>query len=141
MVRQQGRGRSSDGQRSTRNNGSASARGGEERWPNTHTQRSNSRFTGQSFECKQFGHKKADCPWRRATNSEEFVFSAKSNVDVQGIAWLLDSGASSHITGDRADFVEFRPVSNSIGISVVNGQRLAAAVSEPCVCALTRALP
>ncbi|KAI9912061.1 hypothetical protein PsorP6_008913 [Peronosclerospora sorghi] len=40
--------------------------------------------------------------------------------------WLLDSGASCHMTGDSADFVEYSDLAESIWVTIANGQRLEA---------------
>jgi hypothetical protein len=41
-------------------------------------------------------------------------------------SWLLDSGASSHMSGDAADFIEYRDLPRPLEITVANGQRLPA---------------
>ncbi|TYZ61547.1 hypothetical protein PybrP1_003632 [[Pythium] brassicae (nom. inval.)] len=126
VVQQRERARRGKGQRGTRNSGSTNARVGEERRTGARAKRSNSRLTGQCFECKLFRHKKADCPRRRAASNEEFVFLTTFSANVREAKRLLDSGASSHMTSDQAGFVEFQPLSNTIDITLANDHRLAA---------------
>ncbi|KAI9917413.1 hypothetical protein PsorP6_012969 [Peronosclerospora sorghi] len=40
------------------------------------------------------------------------------------LVWLLGSGASCHMTGDSADFVEYSDLAESIWFTIANGQRL-----------------
>ncbi|KAE9350619.1 hypothetical protein PF008_g6345 [Phytophthora fragariae] len=81
-------------------------------------------FHGKCFLCKKFGHKKAAYPQRKSASDDEFVFSATSGVSIGKAVCLLDSGASSHMTGERLDFTEYRALATSIEIAVANGQRL-----------------
>lgn len=61
-------------------------------------------FEGRCYACKQPGHKKGDCPRNKATNGDEFVFSVTTATSDSQSVWLLDSGASCHMTGDVGDF-------------------------------------
>ncbi|KAJ0391403.1 hypothetical protein P43SY_010543 [Pythium insidiosum] len=83
-------------------------------------------FSGKCYECKQFGHKKDECPRLKGKDHGEFVFSATSTAAVPDSTWLLDSGASSHMSGDKNDFVEYRDLVTTIDITVANGQRMVA---------------
>ncbi|KAF4146992.1 putative integrase catalytic domain-containing protein [Phytophthora infestans] len=86
--------------------------------------RGGSGFSGQCFECHQYGHRRSECP--RLANSDdrdEFVFAASTETSP---AWILDSGASSHMTHDRSDFDEFRALQEPTDIVVASGQRLRA---------------
>ncbi|KAF4032906.1 hypothetical protein GN244_ATG15183 [Phytophthora infestans] len=122
-----GRGRGSGGRvsggRGSRGAGGrrASGRGGK----STRTWgRGGSGFSGQCFECHQYGHRRSECP--RLANSDdrdEFVFAASTETSP---AWILDSGASSHMTHDRSDFDEFRALQEPTDIVVASGQRLRA---------------
>ncbi|OWZ15331.1 LOW QUALITY PROTEIN: polyprotein [Phytophthora megakarya] len=83
------------------------------------------KFPGRCFECDGIGHKRAECPkMKKQTKDDEFVFSVTGSVD-SAMMWLLDSGASSHMTFDRSDFEEFRPISGSMDVLVESGQRFA----------------
>jgi len=62
-------------------------------------------FNGRCYLCKEYGHKRAQCP--RAGNEDEqseFAFAVSVNGSSE---WILDSGASSHMTNDRSDFCKF----------------------------------
>ncbi|OWZ03488.1 polyprotein [Phytophthora megakarya] len=54
---------------------------------------------------------------------DEFLFSA---AETYTASWLLDSGASSHMTGDRTDFTVFEELASTLTITVANGERLPA---------------
>ncbi|DAZ93964.1 TPA: LOW QUALITY PROTEIN: hypothetical protein N0F65_008693, partial [Lagenidium giganteum] len=83
-------------------------------------------FEGQCYECKQHGHKKADCPRLKGNRSghEDSFLANDTSWDSGG--WLLDSGASCHMTHDRDDFLEYRPLKSKLDITVANGQRVSA---------------
>ncbi|KAE8951255.1 hypothetical protein PR001_g33805, partial [Phytophthora rubi] len=89
-----------------------------------HGGRGASKFTGRCFECNQFGHKRSECPkLSKRDDGDEFVFAATREAST---AWLLDSGASTHMTHSRQDFVEFRELQSPTDIVVASGQRLRA---------------
>ncbi|KAJ0391998.1 hypothetical protein ATCC90586_007925 [Pythium insidiosum] len=99
VVRYDGRGR---------NGGLGKSRNGKK---NKRQDRGQSGFQGRCFDCNKVGHKKDQCPKKnggaQGEASDAFVFSV--SVDRDGMStWLLDSGASSHMTFDRDYFVEFR---------------------------------
>ena len=75
-------------------------------------------FKGQCFQCKQFGHKRAQCPNR--DTSDEFVFSV---ADAAPAEWILDSGASSHMTYELKDFCEYRSLKEEVTVCVADGNR------------------
>lgn len=83
-------------------------------------------FKGRCYECKEIGHKKASCPRLVSGAKPEFVFSVTSGVMEHKTAWLLDSGASSHMTSDISDFVNYEDLTSPIMITVASGQRLSA---------------
>ncbi|DAZ99706.1 TPA: hypothetical protein N0F65_000884 [Lagenidium giganteum] len=91
----------------------------------THNRQGNQRhrrFTGKCFECGREGHKQAQCNQRRQNDdADEYVFSATSE---NSTTWLLDSGASSHMTFEASDFVELRSLKGALTISIANGHRL-----------------
>ncbi|KAF4028972.1 putative DNA-directed DNA polymerase [Phytophthora infestans] len=82
------------------------------------------KFTGQCYECNQYGHKQNEYPRSKQGNDgDEFVFAATRESTT---SWLLDSGASAHMTHNRSDFVEFRELDGTMDIVVASGQRLRA---------------
>jgi hypothetical protein len=84
-------------------------------------------FQGECYECKQRGHKKKDCPKLKGGVGGEFVLvSATGAACYTRTTWLLDSGASSHMTGVRSFFTDIRSLANPIVITVANGERLKA---------------
>ncbi|POM62824.1 polyprotein [Phytophthora palmivora] len=55
-------------------------------------------------------------------NTGEFVFSVSGND--RSACWLLDSGASSHMSFDRDGFCEYRTLDSMMTVTVANGQKL-----------------
>ena len=63
-------------------------------------------FKGRCYKCKLYEHKKENCPEGRSRSSDEFVFWAKARSQKNEYdMWLLDSGASSHMSSDGSDFI------------------------------------
>ena len=84
------------------------------------------RFNGNCHYCKTRGHKSKDC-WKKANelkrkNSRNnycdegspservtVLFSkVANNSEEENEDWLIDSGATSHITGDKHNFIKFK---------------------------------
>ena len=63
---------------------------------------------------------------KQSRSGDEFVFSASSEKLESSATWLLDSGASRHMTDDERDFVEYEDLTVPISITVANGQHLMA---------------
>lgn len=88
-------------------------------------------FKGRCFECKQIGHRAKDCPAPKnadpqanaavTMDSEELAFTAQlpqSASEAQdAAAWIVDSGASSHMTFDRTSFTTFREVHHKVKVA------------------------
>ncbi|POM68875.1 LOW QUALITY PROTEIN: Integrase catalytic core protein [Phytophthora palmivora] len=83
-------------------------------------------FQGKCYLWKKFGHKKASCP-RKNGGDDEYVFSATTDAASSKVVWILDSGASSHMSFDQSAFREYRTLRSPIEITITNGQRLPAA--------------
>ncbi|KAG3097869.1 hypothetical protein PI124_g15546 [Phytophthora idaei] len=87
-----------------------------------------SELKGSCVACKEYGHKKAECPrLKNGGDVDEYVFSATAGELPDDVMWQLDSRASSHMSGGRADFAEFRELGSPIAIKITTGQRLRAA--------------
>ncbi|KAG2890364.1 hypothetical protein PC129_g18898 [Phytophthora cactorum] len=73
------------------------------------------RFNGKCFHCKKLGHKEFECRKKKANKGRGQVAQAQSSgfafTAVSAMAkskWLVDSGASSHMTSARDKFVSMR---------------------------------
>ncbi|DBA04042.1 TPA: hypothetical protein N0F65_009389 [Lagenidium giganteum] len=84
-------------------------------------------FRGRCFLCKKTGHRRRDCPNRKKNPQDEEHVFAVNDSGRSGVAWVLDSGASVHMTFDREDFIEYRTLVDILDVTVANGQRLRAA--------------
>ena len=82
-------------------------------------------FKGRCYKCKRYGHKKDNCPEGRSRSSDEFVFSANAQSQKhEHDTWLLDSGASSHMSSDESDFVNLIRLQSPLWVTVANGQQM-----------------
>ena len=84
------------------------------------------------FYCDQLGHMVRDCPKARADrarganqaagdNGRAIAMAAVKHVEAGG--WVLDSGASHHITNDASTMSDMRPLDDDIHITFANGER------------------
>lgn len=93
----------------------------------------NEKFSGKCFHCDKVGHRKADCRKLKEDQAKESTNTAKVSHDdpetyTQGFTaqihhttpvyaptaqheWIVDSGASKHMTGDKTFLQDFAPVS------------------------------
>ncbi|CAI5722170.1 unnamed protein product [Peronospora effusa] len=84
-------------------------------------------FQDKCFACGRHGHKRSQCRNVKPSRlGDEFVFSAFSDAPISNSTWLLDSGASRHMTDDMREFVEYEDLSTPIYITVANGHQLKA---------------
>ena len=63
-------------------------------------------------------------------------FSAFIDKSISISTWLLDSGASHHMTDDKRELVEYEDLSTPIYITMTNGQQLKAQVKGTVCCIL-----
>ncbi|XP_071582491.1 uncharacterized protein [Temnothorax nylanderi] len=78
------------------------------------------------FSCHQFGHIAPKCPQKekpknKKTNEPKAFFTGNATGKAED--WLIDSGASSHMTGDREWYKELKKCENT-KIKVANNARL-----------------
>lgn len=136
MAARGGRGRQGRGRGGYRSNGREIFRG-----TVTSELRGNTRVMGaynpQTTKCHYCGkteHWKKDCYKKRsddaaaATTSGDkaFTFLAESPRVAPGIGWIIDSGASQHISHDSARFTTYTHVSKAQAITIADGTRLEA---------------
>lgn len=78
-------------------------------------------FDGVCFRCNKRGYKQADCKMRRKQNDVTFMVCGSSSN-----GWLLDSGASSHMTPADDDFDKYERLTNEIEATIADGAHLKA---------------
>lgn len=78
-------------------------------------------FRGKCFKCDQVGHMKRDCPVKRGNTSDDAVFAVGED---HLAGWLIDSGATSHMTPHREDLFDFQGIVSSIEVTIANGKKL-----------------
>ncbi|GMF24356.1 unnamed protein product [Phytophthora lilii] len=86
------------------------------------------RFNGKCFYCKKTGHKESECRKKKADEgrgqvaqeASDFAFTATSAMD--RTEWLVDSGASSHMTSVRDKFVYMKELKTPVRITIADGE-------------------
>ena len=85
------------------------------------------KFNGKCFNCGRLGHRFAECRQKRQQHDiqskNEHAFMASNDVSS---TWLLDSGASSHMSPFEKDFTNIQLLKTPIIISIANGVQLSA---------------
>lgn len=86
---------------------------------------------GKCFKCKKYGHWKQDCTVGKVDQNS---VNAKSNAFVSEVVlmaesidaqdWVIDSGASDHMTNRREWFSEYKPLENPIPVRIGNGDTI-----------------
>lgn len=86
---------------------------------------------GRCFRCKKQGHWKTDCPMR---NHDQEKGNSKGNAFVSEVAlmaessdtqdWVIDSGASDHMTNRREWFSEYKTLEKPIPVRIGNGDTI-----------------
>lgn len=80
-------------------------------------------FRGKCYGCNKVGHMKKDCLDQRSDHDAEVMFMA-NQADTDG--WLLDSGASSHMTFTKLDFQTYEVLPEPVEIIIANGATMKA---------------
>lgn len=83
--------------------------------------RRNDKFQGKCFNCDQVGHMKCDCRVGNGGSKDNAVFA----VGEERLAgWLIDSGATSHMTPHLNDLVEYKDLDTSIEVTIADGKQM-----------------
>lgn len=78
-------------------------------------------FKGKCFKCNQFGHMKRDCTIANNSNGDDAVFAAGDECKA---GWLIDSGATLHMTPHRHDLFDYEGVTSGGEVTIADGKKL-----------------
>jgi len=84
--------------------------------------------------CGKEGHWKKDCYKRKTEESgngtnggaREFTFLARETVKRPQMGWVIDSGASQHLCGNRTHFSTYKTISAEHEITIADGSKIQA---------------
>ena len=92
--------------------------------------------------CGKEGHRKKECYKRKSDEgsgttglSTEFTFLAQEPVERTPMGWVIDSGASQHLCGDRTQFTSYTNISIDQAITIADGTKIQAIGSGEVVLA------
>ncbi|KAG2957347.1 hypothetical protein PC120_g28528 [Phytophthora cactorum] len=64
---------------------------------------------------------KRDCPSSNLSNDEEAVFAVGKG---RSAGWLIDSGATAHMTPHRDDLFEYEDLEENIEVTIADGKKI-----------------
>jgi len=84
--------------------------------------------------CGKDGHWKKECYKRKSDEagnqntggSQEFTFVAEDPPPAARMGWIIDSGASQHLCGNRNDFITYTNISKVQEITIADGTKIKA---------------
>ncbi|CEG46142.1 FOG: Transposon-encoded proteins with TYA, reverse transcriptase, integrase domains in various combinations [Plasmopara halstedii] len=83
--------------------------------------RENGGFKGNCFNCDQFGHRKWSCPASKRSDTDDTVFAVGEE---KSSGWLVDSGATFHMTPQRKDLFDNKGLGTSIEAAITDEKNL-----------------
>ncbi|CEG40154.1 polyprotein [Plasmopara halstedii] len=81
--------------------------------------RNNDEYKSKCFNCDQFGHRKRNCPASKRSDSDDTVFA---DGERKSSRWLVDSGATSHMTPHRKGLSDYKCLEASIEVTIAEGK-------------------
>lgn len=78
-------------------------------------------FKGKCFKCGQVGHFKRDRRKRSKVEENDAVFAVGQEPCA---GWLIDSGATSHMTPHQSDLFDYEALSAGPEVTIADGKKL-----------------
>ncbi|OWZ03230.1 Integrase, catalytic core protein [Phytophthora megakarya] len=78
-------------------------------------------FKGNCFKCNRVGQLKRACPEQNGASGNGKVFTVSEG---QTVGWLIDTGATAHMTPHRADLFEYEALDTGIEVTIADGKKL-----------------
>ncbi|POM76098.1 Integrase catalytic core protein [Phytophthora palmivora] len=92
---------------------------------------SKGRLGGKCFYCKNQGHKEFKCRKKKSdeergqvAHEERHDFSFAATSAMSRSEWLVDTGASSHMTSVRDKFVSMKDLKTTVRITIADGTKI-----------------
>ncbi|KAG6595749.1 Integrase, catalytic core protein [Phytophthora cinnamomi] len=80
------------------------------------------RFKGKCFNCDKFGHMKRDCP--EQVNGDTNEDSGFAVGEDRSAGWLIDSGATAHMTPHHDDLSDYADMSADMFVTIADGKKI-----------------
>ena len=80
-------------------------------------------FRGKCHRCNKIGHKQHECRAGNKNDGNELAFVVHDGYKE---GWLMDSGASSHMTHVKEDFCEYNKLKEAVKVRIADGAAMEA---------------
>lgn len=79
--------------------------------------------SGKCFICHEDGHWKNECPKKKDYEGTAMIAESEANVSISDAEWILDSGASEHMTFDQNSYISYRKLDSNRLVRFGNNEK------------------